>query len=87
MEILVWALTGAIVGWVGYAGFGYNEARGRNVSMVLGIVGGLIGAKAIAPMFIAMPAGDFSAGGIAFAALAASAVLFLGNMVYNRWGL
>jgi uncharacterized membrane protein YeaQ/YmgE (transglycosylase-associated protein family) len=87
MEIFVWTLVGSLVGWVAYAQFNYNEARGRNASIVLGALGALIGAKMIAPMFVVMPAGAFSAPGVFIAAGAATAALVLGNLVYDRWGV
>lgn len=88
MDILVWILTGAAVGWATYAFLGFNAQRGAYVSMLLGAVGALIGGKAIAPMFIAVPAGGgASTSGVLFAALVAGAVLLLGNLVYERWGV
>lgn len=87
MEILVWILVGSLLGWVSYSRFSFNEERGRNVSMILGAVGALIGAKAIAPMFVTMPIGGFSASGVFFAGAAALGALALGNLVYNRWGV
>lgn len=88
METLAWILTGGAIGWVSYSGLRFNEGRGRNASIILGTVGALIGAKAIAPMFIAAPAaGGFSASGFVFAAAAAAALLALGNLAFNRWGV
>jgi len=86
MDLFVWILVGSLVGWVGYARFNFNEGRGRNVSIILGALGALIGAK-IAPMFVAMPAGEFNAPGVFIAAGAATVVLVLGNLVYERWGV
>jgi uncharacterized membrane protein YeaQ/YmgE (transglycosylase-associated protein family) len=82
MDFIVWILIGAVVGWVGYAS-NFNKERGRNVSMLIGAAGALVGAKAIAPMFVAVPA--FSVAGLFFAAGAATALLALADLVYARW--
>jgi uncharacterized membrane protein YeaQ/YmgE (transglycosylase-associated protein family) len=88
MDTLAWIVTGGIVGWIAFSQFGFNEERGRNVSMILGAAGAVIGVKAIAPMFLTLPAGgELSVGVMFFAAAAASAVLALGNLVSNRWGV
>ena len=87
MDVFVWILVGSLVGWIAYAHFNYNEARGRNASIVLGALGALIGVKMIAPLFVAMPAGDYSAAGMFIAAGAATAALVLGNLVHDRWGM
>jgi uncharacterized membrane protein YeaQ/YmgE (transglycosylase-associated protein family) len=89
MDIIVWMLTGGIVGWAGYAFLGFNEARGMNVSIVIGALGALVGGKMIAPMFTATAAvsGDFTLPALFFAAAVAAAFLAVGNLVYNRWGV
>jgi uncharacterized membrane protein YeaQ/YmgE (transglycosylase-associated protein family) len=88
MDIIVWLLTGGAVGWASYSFLGFNEERGMKVSVVIGAVGALVGGKMIAPMFSAAAVpGDFSASGLFVAAAAAAALLALGNLVHNRWGL
>ena len=87
MEILVWLAVGCAVGWLSYSRLGYNEARGVNVSMVLGAAGALIGAKAFAPLFAAQPAGDVNTLGLMFAAATACGLLALSSLVYHRWGV
>lgn len=89
MNIVIWMLAGGVLGWVGYAFLGFNEERGRMVSIIIGAAGGITGGKLIAPMFIsaaAVPA-DFSMPALFFAAAAAAAFLAAGNLVYNRWGV
>ena len=89
MDIVMWMATGAVLGWVGYSYFGYNEERGMVVSLVIGAMGGLLGGKMIAPLFATAAAapGDFSTPGLFFAAGAAAALLAAGNLVYKRWGV
>lgn len=89
MDILVWVLTGGAVGWLTFLFLRFNEARGLNISIAIGAMGGLLGGKALAPMFTAVAAapGDFSVPAFFFAATAALALLALGNLVYVRWGV
>ena len=89
MNIVTWILAGGVLGWIGYAYFGYNEQRGVMVSTLIGGAGGFLGGNLIAPMFSAAPAvpGDFSAAALMFAAAVAAAFVFAGNLVNKRWGV
>jgi len=88
MNIAIWILGGAIVGWFGYSVLGFNEARGKMVSVVIGAIGGLVGGNLVAPMFTAAPApGDFNFLAMVFAAAVAAAFVAIGNLVHNRWGV
>ncbi len=88
MNVVIWMLAGGIVGWAAYSYLHYNEDRGQKVSILIGAAGGFLGGKLIAPMFTAAGVpGDFSLSALAFAAVVAAACLFLGNLVYDRWGV
>jgi uncharacterized membrane protein YeaQ/YmgE (transglycosylase-associated protein family) len=88
MNIAMWLLAGGIVGWLGYTVLGFNEARGKMVSIVLGAIGGVVGGNLVAPMFItAVAPGDLSLAALVFAAAVAAAFLAIGNLLYNRWGV
>jgi uncharacterized membrane protein YeaQ/YmgE (transglycosylase-associated protein family) len=88
MNIAIWILSGAIVGWLGYSVLGFNEARGKMVPIVIGAIGGIVGGNLVAPMFTAAPAsGDFSFLAMIFAAAVAAAFLAIGNLLHNRWGV
>jgi uncharacterized membrane protein YeaQ/YmgE (transglycosylase-associated protein family) len=88
MNIAVWMLAGAIVGWLGYSILGFNEARGKMVSIVIGAIGGVVGGNLVAPMFGAAAApGGFSFLALVFAAAIAATFLAVGNLVHNRWGV
>jgi uncharacterized membrane protein YeaQ/YmgE (transglycosylase-associated protein family) len=89
MNIVIWVLAGSLLGWIGYAYFGYNEARGVMVSALIGGAGGFLGGNLIAPMFGVAPTvpGDFSAAVLIFAAAVAVAFVFVGNFVHRRWGV
>ena len=88
METLVWMAAGALIGWLSYSYLGFNEARGPAVTVVIGVLGALIGAKAIAPMFVASAApGAFSGPLLVFAIAAAVVFLAAANLVHRRWGV
>ena len=89
MEILVWLAAGGLVGWLSYSYLGFNEARGVAVTMVIGAVGALAGAKLIAPVFMAAttPSSELSLPLMLFALGAAVVSLVLGNMLHRRWGV
>jgi uncharacterized membrane protein YeaQ/YmgE (transglycosylase-associated protein family) len=88
MNIAIWMLCGAIVGWVGYSVLGYNEARGKMVSIVIGAIGGVVGGNLVAPMFITSSApGEFSLPALIFAAAIAATFVAVSNLVHNRWGV
>ena len=89
MNIVIWMLAGALLGWIGFSYLQFNEERGKLVSMIIGAVGGLIGGNVIAPMFMEAQKipGDFNAAALVFAAIVAAGLLAAGNLVHNRWGV
>ena len=87
METIVWIITGALVGWVAYSYAGLNEDRGKPVSMAMGAVGALAGAEGLAPMFIEAPLQAISLTSFVFAAVAAVALLLVGNLVHKHWNV
>jgi uncharacterized membrane protein YeaQ/YmgE (transglycosylase-associated protein family) len=89
MDIAMWMLAGAALGWIGYTYLRFNAARGMMISVVIGAVGGIVGGNMVAPMFTAAQAvpGAFSSSALIFAAGVAATFLAVGNLVYNRWGV
>lgn len=89
MELVLWLVAGAIVGWLAIAYMKFNEDRGTIISMIIGAVGGVIGGKLLAPMFGAIAAvpGEFSMAGLVVVLGSAAACLALGNFVHNRYGV
>lgn len=83
----MWMVAGALVGWVAFSYLNMSEGRGKAVSMMIGAMGGVLGGKEIAPMFVAAPEipGAFSAPTLVVATAVAALFLFIGNFVYNRW--
>jgi uncharacterized membrane protein YeaQ/YmgE (transglycosylase-associated protein family) len=89
LNIAMWVLAGGVLGWVGFQYLEINSGRGLMVSVIIGAVGGFFGGKVVAPMFTtaaAIPA-DFSSSALVFAALAAAAFLYAGNLIHDRWGV
>ena len=88
INIVLCMLGGGILGWLGYSYAGFNEKRGRLVSIVIGTAGGFFGAKMVAPIFTStdLP-GDFSLPALLIAAAVAAAFLAVGNLVHQRWGV
>jgi uncharacterized membrane protein YeaQ/YmgE (transglycosylase-associated protein family) len=89
MDILFWVGAGALLGWMSFAFLGFNEARGLAVSIAIGAVGALVGAKGLAPMFITTAASldGLSVPFLMFAVGTAVACLVLGNFLYRRWDI
>jgi uncharacterized membrane protein YeaQ/YmgE (transglycosylase-associated protein family) len=88
MNLVIWILAGALIGWLGYSYLHFNEARGKMISIVIGTAGGVLGGKLLAPIFTAAPpTGEFSLAALFFAAALAAAFLAAGNLVHNRWGI
>jgi hypothetical protein len=88
INLVLCMLGGGILGWLGYAYAGFNEGRGRLVSIIFGTAGGLFGAKMVAPIFTStdLP-GDFSLPVLLIAAGVAGSFLVVGNLVHQRWGV
>jgi uncharacterized membrane protein YeaQ/YmgE (transglycosylase-associated protein family) len=89
MNFMIWALAGGILGWATYAFLGYNEGRGRNVSVIIGAAGGILGGEMIAPMFTAgtVVTAGFNSSSLVYAGVVAAVFLVVGNVVYKRWGV
>jgi uncharacterized membrane protein YeaQ/YmgE (transglycosylase-associated protein family) len=89
MSIVMWMLTGSILGWAAYAYLSLNAERGLAASIIIGACGGFVGGKMIAPMFTAgaLAPDEFSSAALIFSAAAAAAFLAAGNLVNKRWGV
>ena len=90
MDIIIWALVGGALGWAGYAFLGYNEGRGKAVSVIIGVIGGILGGQVIGPMFTAgtvVAGSGFNSSGLIYAGVVAAVFLVVGNVIYNKWGV
>lgn len=89
MNILMWVLAGAMLGWIGFTILRANAERGLVISIVIGAVGGLFGGNVLAPMLGAATdaPNDFSLFSLVIALASAVACLAIGNLVSNRFGV
>jgi uncharacterized membrane protein YeaQ/YmgE (transglycosylase-associated protein family) len=89
MNIVLWVAAGAALGWISYSFLRCNQFRGMPVSIVIGAAGAFLGGALLAPAFSAVAAAstEFSAVALLFATAAASASLFVGDIVHERWDI
>lgn len=89
MNIAMWVLAGAILGWISYAILRANAERGMAISILIGVVGGFFGGNVLAPMLGAVTdaANDFSLFSMVIALASAAGCLAISNLVSNRYGV
>ena len=88
MELVLWLVAGAILGWVAITYMRLNEDRGTMVSIIIGAAGGVAGGKLVAPMFTAGAApGEFSMTALLVVLVSAAVCLTIGNFVHSRYGV
>lgn len=89
MNVMLWVLAGGVAGWIGYAVMGLNHSRGMLTSIIIGMVGGLLGGMVLAPMLsasVAVHPGDFNPFPLVMAFAFAAACLIISNMIHKRFG-
>ena len=89
MNSILWAIAGGAAGWIGYSFMNLNEERSLVTSIALGMFGGFLGGKLVAPMFDAGGAvnpGDFSPWSLFIALASAAAILIISSMFHKRFG-
>ena len=88
MNVFIWLLAGAAIGWISYSTLHLNAARGLFVSAVISAGGAFFGGHVVAPMF---RTSDMTGGLNGFALIVASvsalACAFLGDRLYERFGM
>jgi uncharacterized membrane protein YeaQ/YmgE (transglycosylase-associated protein family) len=89
MNLIIWMLAGAVIGWASFAYLRFSEGRGMMVSVVIGAAGGVAGGKLLAPMlgFSGAVPGDFSPAALLLAFMAAGGLLLIGDRIYARYGV
>ena len=56
MNLVIWILSGAIVGRLGYSVAGLNDTRAKRDSIVIGALGGMVGGSLVAQLQAALSA-------------------------------
>lgn len=89
MNIMLWLLAGAAVGWAGAHFFDLNHQRGKAIAMAIGAVGALIGGQSLAPLLsnAAEIDGHFSIFSMVIAILVATACVVTGDMISKRYDI
>jgi uncharacterized membrane protein YeaQ/YmgE (transglycosylase-associated protein family) len=88
-NIILWAVAGGAAGWIGYSFMNLNEKRGVMLSIAIGMFGGFLGGKLVAPLIGAGGAvspDDFSPFPLFMALASAAAVLIISSMIHKRFG-
>jgi len=88
-NIILWAIAGGVAGWIGYAFLDWNGERGLKVSILIGMLGGFVGGKVVAPLIGAantVDLGDFSPLALCIALASAAAILIVSSMIHKRYG-
>jgi uncharacterized membrane protein YeaQ/YmgE (transglycosylase-associated protein family) len=89
VNTVVWILAGAALAWLAFSFFDYNRGRGIVVALVIGCVGAYCGGSVIAPLFGHRGAetGELMPFALVVAAATAVALLYLGEVLYRRYGV
>jgi len=88
-NVILWVIAGGAAGWIGYSFMKLNEDRGLVTSIVIGMVGGFLGGKLVAPIISAGGAvspDDFSPFPLFIALASAAAIVIISSMVHKRFG-
>lgn len=89
MNIPIWIIAGAVLGWIGCSMANVRDARRIAVSIVVGAVGGFFGGNVLAPLLGAATdtPNDFSVFSLIVAVGSAVACLAVGNLLRRRHGI
>jgi uncharacterized membrane protein YeaQ/YmgE (transglycosylase-associated protein family) len=85
MGIIIWLIVGGLIGWIASGIMRTDAQQGVALNVVVGVVGSLLGAWLIAPMFGSgtINQSDFSATGLMSSLLGAVVLLAIVN-VFRR---
>jgi uncharacterized membrane protein YeaQ/YmgE (transglycosylase-associated protein family) len=83
MNIIIWLVVGGLIGWVASMIMKTDGQQGVILNVVVGIVGAMLGAWLLAPMFGAgtINQGDFSLAGLGLSLLGSIILLAVVNLV------
>jgi uncharacterized membrane protein YeaQ/YmgE (transglycosylase-associated protein family) len=86
MNIAIWIMSGAVLGWFFFTVLNANAGRGMILSIVIGVIGGFFGGNVLAPLLgaIADKPNDFSLISLVLALVSAAACLVIGDQIAKR---
>ena len=88
LNIILWVIAGGVAGWLSCSFMSLKEKRSLTTSIALGMFGGFLGGKLVAPMFggeSAVNPGDFNPWSLFIALASAAAVLIISSMIQARY--
>jgi uncharacterized membrane protein YeaQ/YmgE (transglycosylase-associated protein family) len=82
MGFIIWLIVGGLIGWIASMIMRTDAQQGVMLNVIVGVVGSLLGAWLIAPMFGSgtINRGDFSATGLMSSLLGAIILLAIVNL-------
>ena len=88
MNFALWGIAGGVLGWASYAIFQANRPRGVKVSIMIGVVGALLGGRFLPPLLgvATMTPHEFSLYSLVAALASAAAFLAIADMISNPFG-
>ena len=89
MNIAMWVLAGAALGWISFAYLSMNATRGLVLSVIIGAIGGFFGGNVLAPMLGAVTdtPNIFNLFSMAIALASAGGCLAISNLLSRRYGV
>ena len=87
MNVFIWMLAGACLGWITYSYMGWSEGRGKMASIMIGGMAGIFGGKMLGgPLAGVTPqTTDFSLGGMFCALFFSAIILVAANLIFKKW--
>jgi uncharacterized membrane protein YeaQ/YmgE (transglycosylase-associated protein family) len=89
VNTIVWIVAGLALAWLAFAYLHFNRERGLVIASIIGAGGAYFGGSVLAPL-LGHPApavGDFMPFPLVVAAATAVALLYLGEYLYERYGV
>jgi uncharacterized membrane protein YeaQ/YmgE (transglycosylase-associated protein family) len=89
MNTIVWIVAGGVLAWAAFKYFDMNRGRGLVIALVIGTMGAYVGGSVFAPVFgqSVGATGGLVPLALVIAAATAAAFVFIGDMVYERFGV
>jgi uncharacterized membrane protein YeaQ/YmgE (transglycosylase-associated protein family) len=89
VNTIVWIFAGAALAWLAFSFLDYNRGRGLVIAVVIGAMGAYFGGSVLAPLLghTSGAGGEFMPFALMVALATAIALLYIGDAVYERYGV